>query len=65
MDEGIKHRILIIGDGDKYEELKQKAKAHQLTNPLFYWAIKTIPFLILNLQMPLFCRRKAKLIRFQ
>lgn len=44
MDEGIKHRILIIGDGDKYEELKQKAKAHQLDESFILLGNQNNPF---------------------
>jgi len=43
-DKGLKHRILIIGDGDKFDELSQLAVKHGLENSFVLLGNKDNPF---------------------
>jgi len=43
-NKGLKHRILIIGDGDKFDELSQLAVAHELENSFVLLGNKNNPF---------------------
>src|SRR5690625_6846564 len=44
MDEGIEHRIIIIGDGDKLYELTQKAKENRLDKSFLLLGNQNNPF---------------------